>query len=128
MSELEAVHSEAAPAAIGPYSQAIRLDELVFTSGQVALDTTGILVGSNVAEQTEQVFKNLAAVLAAAGTSLEHVVKTSVFLADMNDFAAMNEVYGRHFTGTKPARSTVQVARLPKDALVEIDVIAVRAK
>lgn len=128
MSELEAVHSEAAPAAIGPYSQAIRLDELVFTSGQVALDTTGTLVGSNVGEQTEQVFKNLAAVLAAAGTSLEHVVKTSVFLADMNDFVAMNEVYGRYFTGTKPARSTVQVARLPKDALVEIDVIAVRAK
>lgn len=128
MSDLEAVFSEHAPAPIGPYSQAIGLGDLVFTSGQVALDGTGNLVGATVAEQTEQVFKNLAAVLAAAGTSFDGVIKTSVFLADMNDFTAMNEVYGRYFTKTKPARSTVQVARLPKDALVEIDLIAVRAK
>jgi 2-iminobutanoate/2-iminopropanoate deaminase len=128
MNDLEAVFSEDAPAPIGPYSQAIRLDGLVFSSGQVALDGTGNLVGLAVAEQTEQVFKNLAAVLGAAGTSLDRVIKTTVFLADMNDFGAMNEVYARYITGTKPARSTVQVARLPKDALVEIDVIAVCAK
>lgn len=128
MNELEPIFSADAPAPIGPYSQAIGFGELLFTSGQVALDGAGNLVGATVAEQTEQVFKNLAAVLSAAGASFANVVKTSVFLADMNDFAAMNEVYGRYFTETKPARSTVEVARLPRDARVEIDLIAVRAK
>ena len=128
MNQIEPVFSERAPAPIGPYSQAVRLDGLVFTSGQVALDTTGNMVGTTIAEQTEQVMKNLAAVLAAAGTSLERVIKTTVFLADLNDFAEMNEVYGRFFAGAVPARSTVEVARLPRDARVEIEVIAMCAK
>jgi 2-iminobutanoate/2-iminopropanoate deaminase len=128
MNQIEAVFSKEAPAPIGPYSQAVRLDGLVFTSGQVALNTAGELVGTGIVEQTEQVMKNLTAVLAAAGTSLQRVIKTTVFLADLNDFGEMNEVYGRFFAGTKPARSTVQVARLPKDARVEIEVIAMCAK
>jgi 2-iminobutanoate/2-iminopropanoate deaminase len=122
------VATDQAPKAIGPYSQAIVTDGLVFTAGQVALDpATMALVGTTTAEQTEQVLKNLAAVLAAAGTGLDNVVKTTVFLADMADFAAMNEVYARHFGAHKPARSTVQAAGLPKGARVEIDVIAVKA-
>lgn len=128
MNQIEPVFSERAPAPIGPYSQAVRLDGLVFTSGQVALDTTGNMVGTTIAEQTEQVMKNLGAVLAAAGTSLERVIKTTVFLADLNDFAEMNEVYGRFFGEAVPARSTVEVARLPRDARVEIEVIAMCAK
>ncbi len=124
MNQIEPIYSEKAPKPIGPYSQAVRLDGLVYSSGQVALDASGNMVGTEVAEQTEQVMKNLAAVLAAAGTSLESVIKTTVFLADLNDFNAMNEVYGRHFAGAKPARSTVEVARLPRDARVEIEVIA----
>src|SRR5262245_16682485 len=116
-----------APQAIGPYSQAIVTNGYVFTAGQVALDPqSGNLVGTTVAEQTEQVMKNLAAVLAAAETSLGNVVKTTVYLADMADFAAMNEVYARHFGGHRPARSTVQAAGLPKGARVEIDAIAIR--
>lgn len=121
----EAVSSNDAPAAIGPYSQAIKVNGLVFCSGQTPMDpVTGQVVTGGIVAQTERVLKNLAAVLEAAGSSLDNVVKTSVFLKDMNDFAAMNEVYGRYFQGEPPARSTVQAARLPKDALVEIDVIA----
>ena len=121
------ISSDAAPKAIGPYSQAIAIDNLVFTAGQVALDPkSGELVGRTTAEQTEQVFANLKAVLAAAGTSLQNVVKSTVYLADMADFAQMNEVYAKHFGTHKPARSTVQAAGLPKHARVEIDVIAVK--
>jgi len=124
---LGVVATDAAPKAIGPYSQAIMTDGLVFTAGQVALDPrSGELVGTTTAQQTEQVFKNLQAVLAAAGTSLDNVVKTTVYLADMADFAQMNEVYAKHFGAHKPARSTVQAAGLPKAARVEIDVIAVK--
>ena len=116
-----------APAAIGPYSQAIRANGLVFTSGQIAIDpATQQVITGDVAAQTERVFQNLTAILKAAGTSLQKVVRTTVFLKSMNDFAAMNEVYGRHFTSEPPARSTVEVARLPKDVLVEIDVIALQ--
>jgi 2-iminobutanoate/2-iminopropanoate deaminase len=123
----EIVATEAAPQAIGPYSQAVSLGDFVFTSGQIPIDPqTGVFVEGGIAEQTEQVLRNLAEVLRAAGTSLEGVVKTTVFLADMNDFAAMNEVYGRYFSNEPPARSTVQAARLPRDARVEIDAIAVR--
>lgn len=124
---LGVVASDAAPKAIGPYSQAIVTDGLVFTAGQVALDPrTGELVGKTTAEQTEQVFRNLQAVLVAAGTSLGNVVKSTVYLADMADFAQMNDVYAKHFGTHKPARSTVQAAGLPKGARVEIDVIAVK--
>ncbi len=125
---LGVVSTDGAPKAIGPYSQAITTDELVFTAGQVALDPkSGDLVGTTTAQQTEQVFKNLEAVLATAGTSLGNVVKTTVYLVDMADFAQMNEVYAKHFGTHKPARSTVQAAGLPKNARVEIDVIAVKA-
>lgn len=117
-----------APAAIGPYSQAIEIADFVYTSGQVALDpSTGKLVPGGITEQTTQVLENLKAVLTEAGCHLYDVVKTTVFLKDMNDFAAMNEVYARYFAPdgiVPPARSTVEVARLPKDALVEIEVIA----
>jgi 2-iminobutanoate/2-iminopropanoate deaminase len=117
-----------APAAIGPYSQAIEIADFVYTSGQVALDpSTGQLVPGGITEQTTQVLENLKAVLTEAGCQLYDVVKTTVFLKDMNDFAAMNEVYARYFAPdgiVAPARSTVEVARLPKDALVEIEVIA----
>jgi len=124
---LGVVSTDAAPKAIGPYSQAIQTDGLVFTAGQVALDPkSGELVGTTTAEQTEQVFKNLVAVLTAAGSSLGNVVKTTVYLADMADFAQMNEVYAKHFGTHKPARSTVQAAGLPKAARVEIDMIAVK--
>jgi len=124
---LGVVATDAAPKAIGPYSQAIMTDGLVFTAGQVALDPkTGELVGTTTAQQTDQVFKNLQAVLAAAGTNLGNVVKTTVYLADMADFAQMNEVYAKYFGTHKPARSTVQAAGLPKAARVEIDVIAIK--
>lgn len=127
MTTLNMVATDKAPRAIGPYSQAIVTGGLVFTAGQVALDPqTGELVGKTVGEQTEQVLKNLAAVLAASGSSLAQVVKTTVYLADMADFAAMNEVYAKHFGGHRPARSTVQAAGLPKSALVEIDAIGTR--
>jgi len=124
---LGVVATDAAPKAIGPYSQAIVTDGLVFSAGQVALDPqSGELVGKTTAEQTEQVFRNLQAVLTAAGTSLDNVVKATVYLADMADFAQMNEVYAKYFGTHKPARSTVQAAGLPKAARVEIDVIAVK--
>jgi 2-iminobutanoate/2-iminopropanoate deaminase len=127
MTTINTVATERAPKAIGPYSQAIVSGELVFTAGQVALDPqSGNLVGATVSEQTDQVLKNLAAVLAASGSSLGQVVKTTVFLADMADFAGMNEVYAKHFGGHRPARSTVQAAGLPKGARVEIDAIAIR--
>ena len=122
----EIVQTERAPAAIGPYSQAVTFGNLVVTSGQIPLDAQGELVAGGVAEQTEQVIQNLRAVLAAAGTDLDRVVKTTVFLADMNEFAAMNAVYEQHFAAPYPARSTVQVARLPRDVRVEIEVIAER--
>ena len=126
MAALEKVQTGGAPAAIGPYSQAIAHGGLVFTAGQIPLDPASMqLVEGDVAAQTERVMQNLAAVLEAAGASLGSVIKTTVFLSDMNDFAAMNEVYGRWFDGHAPARSTVQVARLPRDAKVEIECIAV---
>ncbi len=119
------VQTDKAPAAIGPYSQAVKAGGFVFLSGQVALDpVSGQVVEGDVRAQTERVLQNLQAVLAAAGSSLAAVVKTTVFLADMNDFAAMNEVYGRFFSSDPPARATVQAARLPKDVQVEIDLIA----
>jgi len=121
----EVVSTENAPGAIGPYSQAIKANGMVFCSGQIPIDpATGQFVSEDVADQTEQVFKNLEAVLKAAGTDLGKVVKTTVFLADMNDFTAMNEVYARWFSKNKPARATVQAARLPRDARVEIECIA----
>jgi 2-iminobutanoate/2-iminopropanoate deaminase len=113
------------PKPIGPYSQAIKSNGFVFVSGQIALDPkTGDFSAPDIRIQTEKVFENLKGILEASGASLSHVVKATVYLKDMNDFAAMNEVYARFFTAAPPARSTVQVARLPKDALVEIDVIA----
>jgi 2-iminobutanoate/2-iminopropanoate deaminase len=121
----EAIHSASAPAAIGPYSQAIKAGNLLFCSGQIALDPkTMNMVGSTAAEQAEQVLKNLAAVLSAGGASMAHVVRTTIFLVSMADFAAVNEVYGRHFGAHKPARATVAVKELPKGGLVEIDCIA----
>jgi 2-iminobutanoate/2-iminopropanoate deaminase len=123
---LEAVHSKSAPAAIGPYSQAIKAGNLLFCSGQIALDpATMEMVGKTVAEQAEQVMNNLKAVLAAGGASIRNVVRTTIFLVDMADFAAVNEVYGRHLGDHKPARATVAVKQLPKGGLVEIDCIAV---
>jgi 2-iminobutanoate/2-iminopropanoate deaminase len=121
----EVIATDQAPKAIGPYSQAIRAAGFVFTSGQVAIDpATQQVIAGDVAAQTDRVMKNLAAVLQAAGSSLDKVLRCTVFLKNMGDFAAMNEVYGRYFTQAPPARSTVEVARLPKDLLVEIDVIA----
>lgn len=122
---MKTVHTSHAPAAIGPYSQALISGGFVFTSGQIALDPeTGALLGSDAASQAKQVFANLRAVLAAAGSELGLVVKTTVFLADMNDFSVVNAVYAEAFGEHKPARSTVQAARLPKDALVEIECVA----
>ena len=122
---METITTQNAPGAIGPYSQAVKAAGMVFCSGQIPIDpATGEFVSDVVAEQTEQVLKNLTEVLKAAGTGLDQVVKTTVFLADMNDFAEMNEVYGRYFSESKPARATVQAARLPRDAKVEIDCIA----
>jgi 2-iminobutanoate/2-iminopropanoate deaminase len=121
----EAIATNDGPKAIGPYSQAIKAGGFVFLSGQIALDpATQQLISGDVAAQTERVLQNLAGILKSAGSSLEQAVKTTVFLKNMSDFAAMNEVYGRYFTEAPPARSTVEVARLPKDVLVEIDVIA----
>ena len=125
----EPVKTSSAPAALGPYSQAIKVGEFVYTSGQIAIDpATGEFIGGGIAEQTERVLKNVAAVLEAAGSGLDQVVKTLVFLADMDDFTAMNEIYGKFFTGAPPARSTVQAARLPKDARVEIEAVALVTK
>jgi 2-iminobutanoate/2-iminopropanoate deaminase len=121
----QAVSTPAAPKAIGPYSQAVRAGTLLFVSGQVPIDpATGALVEGDIAAQTHRVFKNIGEILAAAGASFDHVVRTTVFLADINDFAAMNDVYAGYFSTPAPARATVQVSRLPKDARIEIDVIA----
>jgi 2-iminobutanoate/2-iminopropanoate deaminase len=122
----EIITTENAPGAIGPYSQAIKVENMVFCSGQIPIDPqTGEFVSEDTAEQTRQVLKNLSAVLEAAGTNLNNVVKTTVFLADMDDFAAMNGIYAEFFSENKPARATVQAARLPKDARVEIECIAI---
>ena len=121
----EIIATTDAPKAIGPYSQAIRAEGLIFTSGQVAIDpATQQVIAGDVSAQTDRVMKNLAAILQASGSALEKVLRCTVFLKNMGDFAAMNEVYGRYFKEAPPARSTVEVARLPKDVLVEIDVIA----
>ena len=121
------IATENAPAAIGPYVQGVDLGNMIITSGQIPLDpATGNFVEGGVAGQTRQSLLNVQAVLAAAGLTLENVIKTTVFLKDMNDFAAMNEVYATFFPGNPPARSAVEVARLPKDALVEIEAIAAR--
>ncbi|MBO5232072.1 MAG: RidA family protein [Clostridia bacterium] len=122
--ELEKIHTENAPEAIGPYSQAVRVGDFVFTSGQIALvPATGTVEAEDIVGQTEQVMKNLTEVLKAAGSSMDNAVKTTCFLADMNDFAAFNEVYGKYFT-SKPARSCVAAKQLPKNVLVEVEVIA----
>jgi 2-iminobutanoate/2-iminopropanoate deaminase len=121
----EIIQTEHAPLAIGPYSQAIKANGLVFASGQIPTDPqTGQFVPGGIQEQTEQALKNLAAVLEAAGSSLDRIVKTTVFLADMNEFSAMNEIYGKFFSENPPARATVEAARLPRDARVEIEAIA----
>ena len=121
----ETISTDKAPGAIGPYSQAIKVNNLVFCSGQIPIDpATGEFVSQDVAGQTKQVLRNLSAVLEAAGSGLDKVVKTTVFLADMGDFAAMNDVYAEFFSENKPARATVQAARLPRDARVEIECIA----
>ncbi len=122
----EIISTDKAPGAIGPYSQAIKAGGMLFCSGQIPIDiATGEFVEGGIVEQTEQALKNLKAVLEAGDSSIAGVVKTTVFLADMNDFSAMNEVYGKYFDADKPARATVEAARLPRDARVEIDCIAI---
>jgi 2-iminobutanoate/2-iminopropanoate deaminase len=124
---METVHTDDAPAAIGPYSQAMTVGDFVFTAGQIALDpATGEVAAEDISGQTDRVLTNLAAVLKAAGSSLSRVVKTTVYLADMAEFSAMNEVYAKHFGAHRPARSAVQAAALPKYVRVEIDAIAMR--
>jgi 2-iminobutanoate/2-iminopropanoate deaminase len=118
------VQTSNAPAAIGPYSQGVVVNNLFYSSGQIPLTPEGVMVEGDIQAQTHQVFKNLKAVLEAAGASLETVVKATVFIKNMDEFAQLNEVYGEYFNTHKPARSTVEVARLPKDALVEIEVVA----
>ncbi|MCU1302487.1 MAG: endoribonuclease [Candidatus Sulfotelmatobacter sp.] len=121
----EIISTKDAPQAIGPYSQAIKANGFIFTSGQIAIDpSTQQVVTGDVGAQTERVLRNLSEILEAAGSGLGKVVRSTVFLKDMNDFAAMNQVYGKYFSSAPPSRSTVEVARLPKDVLVEIDVIA----
>jgi 2-iminobutanoate/2-iminopropanoate deaminase len=123
------VQTDHAPAAIGPYSQAIKVNGFVFASGQIPIDPqTGEFIPGGIREQTEQVLKNLSAVLEAAGSGLDRVVKTTVFLADMKEFAAMNEIYAKFFTGVPPARATVAAAGLPRDARVEIEAVALTAE
>ena len=121
----QAVSTGSAPKAIGPYSQGVRAGSLLFVSGQVPIDpATGQIISGDISAQTHRVFQNIGEILKAGGASFDHVVRTTVFLADMNDFAAMNEAYATYFTAPAPARATVEVSRLPKDARVEIDVIA----
>jgi 2-iminobutanoate/2-iminopropanoate deaminase len=123
---MKAISTTHAPGAIGPYSQAVRVSNLVFLSGQIPLDpATGKIVGGGIAEQTTQVMANLAAVLESAGLTFANVAKTTIYLTDLGDFQTVNEIYGRSFTGTPPARATVQVSALPRGAKVEIDAIAV---
>ncbi|ASV67716.1 RidA family protein [Cytobacillus sp. FSL W7-1323] len=121
---MKIVQTNEAPAAIGPYSQGIVVNNMFYSSGQIPLTTEGVMVDGDVKEQTHQVFKNLQAVLQEAGASLETVIKTTVFIQDMNDFATVNEVYGEYFNNHQPARSCVEVAKLPKEAKIEIEVIA----
>lgn len=121
---MNAVYTKSAPAAIGPYSQGMIVNNMFYSSGQIPLKADGTLVDGPIEEQTHQVFANVKAVLEAAGSSLLNVVKTTVFIKDMNQFSAINEIYGEYFHTHKPARSCVEVARLPKDALIEIEVIA----
>ncbi|KQL51371.1 reactive intermediate/imine deaminase [Heyndrickxia shackletonii] len=121
---MKVIATNEAPAAIGPYSQGIVVNNLFFSSGQIPLTTEGVMISSDIKEQTHQVFRNLQAVLKEAGASLETVVKATVFIKNMDDFAAINEIYGEYFSEHKPARSCVEVARLPKDALIEIEVVA----
>jgi 2-iminobutanoate/2-iminopropanoate deaminase len=121
---MKAIQTNQAPAAIGPYSQGIIVNNLFYSSGQIPLTAEGTMITGEIKEQTHQVFKNLQAVLKEAGSSLESVVKTTVFIKSMDDFASLNEVYGEYFSTHKPARSCVEVARLPKDSLVEIEVVA----
>jgi 2-iminobutanoate/2-iminopropanoate deaminase len=119
------LRSENAPEPIGPYSQAIQIDKLIFTSGQIAINPkTGSIESADIADQTRQVLENLSAVLQSAGVTLKAVIKTTIFLKDMNDFSGMNEIYRNYFSKSLPARSTIQAARLPKDALIEIECIA----
>ena len=119
------VHTDRGPKPVGPYSQATKANGFLFMAGQVSLDPkTGEMIGSDIRQQTQRTLENVKGILEAAGSNLHHVVKTTVFLKDMNDFSAMNEVYAQYFTSAPPARTTVQAARLPKDALVEIEVIA----
>jgi 2-iminobutanoate/2-iminopropanoate deaminase len=121
----EAIATPAAPSAIGPYSQAIKAGDFLFVSGQIALDPgTGTLIDGGIQDQTHRVLQNVGAILTAAGTSFDQVVKTTVYLVDMSEFAAMNEVYGTYFPAPAPARATIQAARLPRDVRVEIDVVA----
>lgn len=128
MTEVREIHTDRAPGAIGPYSQAIELDGLVFTAGQIGLDPdSGEFAGPDVERQARQVMANLAAVLDAAGAGFEDVVKTTVYLADMDEFEQVNRIYGEHFEAPFPARSTVEAGRLPRDARVEIDVVARRS-
>ena len=124
---MKVIATQEAPAAIGPYSQAINMGDFIFTSGQIALRPDGSFVEGNVIAQTQQVLTNLEAVLRAGGSSLNHVIKTTIFLANMEDFVAVNEIYGQFFGEHKPARSTVAVKTLPKNALVEIEAIAIKA-
>lgn len=125
---MKIISSSQAPAAVGPYAQAILVGDFLYTSGQIPLDLNGQVVPGGIEEQTHQVMKNLQAVLAEAGLTLNDVVKTTVFLQDMNDFGKLNEVYASYFHSHKPARSTVEVARLPKDVKVEIELIAITKK
>lgn len=122
--KLKLISTAAAPAAIGPYSQAVQVGQFLYTSGQIALDVQGNIVAGGIREQTHQVFRNLQAVLAEAGMEFQDVVKATVFIKDMNQFSELNEIYASYFGTHKPARSTVEVARLPKDVLVEIELIA----
>jgi len=123
----ERIATASGPSAIGPYSQAIVAGEMVFVSGQIPIDPArGVLIDGDIAAQTDRVMKNLSAILEAAGSSLDKVVKTTVYLADLGDFDVMNKTYGKYFTGDPPARATVQVAKLPKGAALEIDAVAVR--
>ncbi len=126
MPKLEALHTEAAPGAIGPYSQAVRAGQWLMTAGQIGLDPASGELAVGIEAQTRQVMRNLAAVLGGAELGFQHVVKTTIFLASMNDFDAVNEIYGAHFQPPYPARSTVEAAGLPKGALVEIDLVACR--
>lgn len=120
------ISTDKAPAAIGPYSQAIEVNGMVFTSGQIPVNPATGEIAATVEEQAEQALKNVAAVLAAAGTGMENVIKTTVFIKEMNDFAKINEIYAKYFTGAYPARSCVEVARLPKDVLIEVEAIATK--